>query len=98
MEPFETDFTDTQWDRLLRRLTACAAKWFLEEDCLAAESVLPATGKSAKELVFDTVTAFVKGEIQWQAKSTGSAELSLYLLLKKVMRNDFLDLVKERRA
>lgn len=95
MEPFETDFTDTQWDRLLKRLTACAAKWFLEEDCLGAESVLPATGKSAKELAFDTVAAFVKGEIKWQPKSEKS---SLYLLLKKVMRNDFLDLVKERRA
>lgn len=98
VEPFETDFSDVQWASLLKRLTTCAAKWFLEENCLEAESVLPATGQSAKDLAFDTVAAFVRGEIVWEAKSTESVELGLYLLLKKVMRNDFLDLVKERRA
>lgn len=98
VEPFEIDFSDVQWVSLLKRLTTCAAKWFLEEDCLAAESVLPATGQSAKDLASDTVAAFVRGEIQWKATSTDSAELSLYLLLRKVMRNDFLDLVKQRRA
>src|SRR5438067_6656061 len=98
MDPFETDFSNIQWDRLLKRLMACAAKWFLQEDCLGAESVLPATGKSAKDLAFDAVTAFIKGSIEWRPKSTESAELDLYHLLKKVMRNDFLDLVKERRA
>lgn len=98
MEPFETDFTNIQWDRLLKRLTACAAKWFLEEGCLGAESVLPATGKSAKELAFDTVTEFIKGKIPWKPRSTESADLDLYVLLRKVMRNDFLDLVKEGRA
>lgn len=95
METIETDFSDIQWARLLKRLTACAADWFLKENCLDAESVLPATGKSAKELAFDTVAAFIKGRIECEQNST---ELGVYRLLKKVMRNDFLDLVKERRA
>lgn len=98
MEPFETDFNSLQWDRLLKRLTGCAARWFLQEGCLGAESVLPATGKSAKELAFDTVTEFIKGRIDWKPKTDESADFELYLLLKKVMRHDFLDLVKEGRA
>jgi hypothetical protein len=98
MEPIETDFTDIQWDRLLKRLTASAAKWFLQESCSGEESVLPATGKSAKELAFDTVTEFIKGRIEFRPTSKESADLELVLLLRKVMRHDFLDLVKEGRA
>jgi hypothetical protein len=98
MEPIETDFNDIQWDRLLKRLTACAAKWFLQEGCSGKESVLPATGKSAKELAFDTVSEFIKGRIQWRPTCGESADFELFLLLRKVMRNDFLDLVKEGRA
>lgn len=82
---------------LVKRLTACAAKWFLQEGCSGEESVLPATGKSAKELAFDTVTEFIKGEVEWRPTSEESAEIELYRLLRRVMRNDFLDLVKEGR-
>jgi hypothetical protein len=82
---------------LVKRLTACAAKWFLQEGCSGEESVLPATGKSAKELAFDTVTEFIKGTVEWQPTSEESADVELYRLLRKVMRNDFLDLVKEGR-
>ena len=94
----ETEFSNIQWDRLLKRLTVCAAKWFLQEDCFGAEAVLPATGQSAKDLAFDTVTAFIRGKINWKPKSTESADHDLYVLLKEVMRNDFLDLVKEGRG
>ena len=94
----ETEFSNIQWDRLLKRLTACAAKWFLQEDCFGAEAVLPATGQSARDLAFDTVTAFIRGKINWKPKSTESADRELYVLLKEVMHNDFLDLVKEGRA
>jgi hypothetical protein len=82
---------------LVKRLTACAAKWFLQEGCSGEESVLPATGKSAKDLAFDTVTEFIKGRVKWQPTSEESADVELYRLLRKVMRNDFLDLVKEGR-
>lgn len=82
---------------LVKRLTACAAKWFLQEGCSGEESVLPATGKSAKELAFDTVTEFIEGKVEWQPTSKESADIELYRLLRKVMRNDFLDLMKEGR-
>lgn len=98
METNYADFGAIQWSRLLKRLTACAAKWFLQEGCIGEESVLPATGKSAKELAFDTVSEFINGRIEWRPKSSESADVELYLLLRKVMRHDFLDLVKSGRA
>src|SRR6266545_2333583 len=97
METNDLGFSEIQWGLLLKRLTSCAAKWFLQEGCSGDESVLPATGKSAKELAFDAVTEFIKGGITWMPKSDRNADLELYLVLRKVMRHDFLDLVKEGR-
>ncbi len=98
MELSDPRFSSINWSLLLKRLISCAAKWFLQEGCSGHEAVLPATGKSAKELAFDTVAEFIKGDIEWQPKSDASAQLELFVLLRKVMRHDFLDLVKEGRA
>lgn len=87
-----------QWDRLIKRLVASAQKWFVEEECFEQDDVLPGTGKSAKELVFDAVTGFIKKEINWYPASSESANEEVYQLLRKVIRHDFLDLVKEGRA
>jgi hypothetical protein len=97
METNDPDFPEIQWGLLLKRLTSCAAKWFLQEGCSGDESVLPATGKSAKDLAFDAVTEFIKGGIAWTPNSDRDADFDLYLVLRKVMRHDFLDLVKEGR-
>ncbi len=97
MEINNPDFSEIQWGLLLRRLTSCAAKWFLQEGCSSEESGLPATGKSAKELAFDAVTEFIRGGVAWTPKADGNADLDLYLVLRKIMRHDFLDLVKEGR-
>jgi len=86
------------WRLLLKSLTACAAKWFLQEGCSGDESILPATGKSAKELAFDAVTEFLKGDIEFHPESKETADKELYLVLRRVMRNDFLDLVRKGRA
>lgn len=86
------------WSLLLRQLTACAATWFLEEDCRNDEDILPATGKSAKDLVFDAVSEFSEGKIEWKPKSLKTAHGELYWLLRRVIRNDFLDLIKNGRA
>ena len=84
-------------NRLVKRLTACAARWFLQQGCSGTESVLPATGQSAKDLAFATLGKFIKGEINWQPRAAESVEQEVYALLKRVMRHDFLDLVKEGR-
>lgn len=86
------------WNLLLRQLTASAATWFLEEGCKNADDILPATGKSAKELVFDAVLEFSEGKVDWKPKSLETAHGELYWLLRRVIRNDFLDLVKNGRA
>src|SRR5688572_20836325 len=91
-------FANINWDSLLRRLTACAAKWFLQENCLDEEAVLPATGKSAKELAFEVLTEFIKGNIELVQQSDVMSEGELFSLLRRVMRHDFLDLVKKGRA
>ncbi len=87
-------FSRINWSRLLQRLTACAAKWFLEEDICGRDDVLPATGKSPTDLVFDTVTDFIESKIKFRAKSAETYEKDLFNLLRTVMRHDFLDLIK----
>jgi|GEM_PF-1602980 len=87
-------FSRINWSRLLQWLTSCAAKWFLEEDICGRDDVLPATGKSPTDLVFDTVTDFIEGKIKFRAKSAETYEKDLFNLLRTVMRHDFLDLIK----
>ena len=87
-------FSRINWSRLLQRLTSCAAKWFLEEGICGRDDMLPATGKSPKDLVFDTVTDFIDGKIKFRAKSAESYEKDLFHLLRTAMRHDFLDLIK----
>lgn len=97
MDPSDPLFSRVDLLLLVKRLTACAAKWFLQEGCSGEESILPATGKSAQELAFDTAMKFIKSEVELRPTSEESAEIELYRLLRRVMRNDFLDLVKEGR-
>ena len=88
-------YTEINWNRLLKRLSACAAKWFLQEECLHREDVLPATAMSAVELTNNIVSEFIKGRIKWD-QSTG--EEGLFRVIRVAMKRDFLDLVKTGRA
>lgn len=98
MDTNHTDFSLINWDSLIQQLTATAARWFAEEKCFGEEAVLPATGKSAVDLVRDAITTFIKGEIDWEPTSVETMNKELLALLRHVVRNDFLDLVKDRRA
>jgi hypothetical protein len=91
-------FSRINWDRLLKRLIACAAKWFLEEGVSGRDDMLPATGKSPKDLAFDATTKFIEGRITFRARSAETYEKDLFNLLRMVMRHDFLDLIKPNRA
>lgn len=84
-------------DLLLRRLTACAGKWFLQRGCSHPEDMLPATGKSAVDLAYETVARFIEGEIKYEQRSSKDINSEVFALLKTVMWRDFLDLVKDRR-
>src|SRR5258708_1133227 len=83
---------------VLRQLTVRAARWFLQEGCLDPEAVLPPTANSAKQLAFDVLTEFIKGNIEHDFDAASVTERSLLALLTTVMKHDFLDLVKEGRA
>lgn len=84
---------------LVKQLVACASKWFVEENCLDSDDMLPGTGKSATELAYDTVGRFIEGEVRiFDRDPAHLGHADVFRVLRRVMRNDFLDLVKPRRA
>lgn len=88
-------FAGINWERLLKRLTACAASWFLKEGCRHADDILPATGMSAEDLARSAVLEFIRGGIKWDQSTD---EEGLYRVVLTAMKRDFLDLVKKGRA
>ena len=91
-------YSNVHWPLLLKRLIISAEEWFAQEKCFGEEAVLPATGKSAKDLVYDAVEEFIDRNSDWRPNSPEKVTDELYLLLRKVIRHDFLDLVKKGRA
>lgn len=92
----QVDWHRADWPALLSRLTACALHWFKDEGCLEADSVLPGTGVSALDLVYDTVVKLIEDEgVCWRPQS---ADDDLFPFLLTVIHHDFLDLVKQGRA
>jgi hypothetical protein len=94
INPHSSQFNWDLLPKLLERLTFWAAKWFLEESLLGHDNVLPATGISPRDFAFDTVINFIEGGMTFRPKSPETYEKDLLNFLKKVMRNDFLDLIK----
>lgn len=83
---------DIDWDSLFERLTACALRWFRDEFCFDEEAVLPGTAGSAVELAYNAALEFFKGEkVKWRPKTPDEDP---FPLIVRVMRNDFLDLIK----
>lgn len=83
---------DINWDSLFERLTACALRWFRDEFCRDEEAVLPGTAGSAVELAHNAALEFFKGEkVKWRPKTPDEDP---FPLIVRVMRNDFLDLIK----
>lgn len=85
-------------DLLVERLTACAGLWFLQRGCAHPDDILPATGKSAIELTYDTVAQLIEGTIPFEPRSADNINGEVFALLRKTMWRDFLDLVKKGRA
>lgn len=85
-------------DLLVERLTACAALWFMQRGCTHPDDILPATGKSAIEMAYDTVAQLIEGTIPFEPRSTDNINGEVFALLKTAMKRDFFDLVKKGRA
>lgn len=91
-------FSNVNWNPLLEDLVDYAKGLFRQEKCDGEESILPGTGKSAKELVFDAATAFIAKQTEWHPSSPENASKELFYWLRTVVKHDFLDLVREGRA
>jgi hypothetical protein len=80
----------------MKRLVAQALRWFAQEGLNSQDDILSATGKSPTDLAYDAVLEVLRDEkVQWRPQKPDEDP---YPLLVKVMRNDFLDLVKPGRA
>jgi len=98
MDDAEFSLAGIDFDLLLRQLTATASTWFAQQRCFNSGDMLSATGQSAIDLTYDAVAKFLGGGIAFHPKSIETTQKELFLLLRRVMRNDFLDLVKDGRA
>lgn len=91
-------FSNIDWGPLLQRLVAFARNLFEKEGCHDATAVLPATGQSAEDLVYDAVLDFIVRHPTWQPSDPSQAPKELYLRIRMAAKNDFLDLVRDGRA
>ena len=82
------------WESLLKRLTAVAFGWFYDRRCSDDESVLPGTGVSARDLVYNAYLELLKNEGEYKPKSDEDSFRVIYT----VMRRDFIDLVRKGRS
>jgi len=80
----------------MKRLVAQALRWFAQEGLNSQDDILSSTGKSPTDLAYDAVLEVLRDEkVQWHPQKPDEDP---YPLLVKVMRNDFLDLVRPGRA
>lgn len=90
---------DSRWRSLMRRLTAHALVWFRAEGCPDEEAILLNTGTSAVDLAFNSLTKFCEDAASGKLKSAlVEPDGRTFLYIKKMMRRDFLDLVRADRA
>lgn len=89
-----TNNRDAVFD-LLKPLTAVAAKLFAQRRILDPDDMLPATGKSARDLAFDVCGKFYETGMGFRPKSPETYQRDLFSFLKTALRNDFFDLVKK---
>ena len=80
------------WTSLLKKLTAVAAGWFVNEKCYGADSMLKGIGSSPVDLAHNAAMEFFRKLDKYNPQS----EEECFRLSLRIMRNDFLDLIKKR--
>lgn len=92
----DSRFVNVDFDSLLSRLLTAAEGLFARQGLKGDASILPGTGKSAEDLVLDTVQEFIRGQnVEWRPKTPDEDP---YPLLLTALWHDFLDLVKKGRS
>jgi DNA-directed RNA polymerase specialized sigma24 family protein len=83
-------FGGVVWEEVIDRLMAEAIRLFASACLVGADRVLSGLGVSPEDLVYQTITALLEDKTVRYRKNDGE----LLPFLKRVMRNDFLDMVR----
>lgn len=87
----QSDPYPIDWLYLYDRLLICASRLFKDKGCTNVDSMLPGTGMSARDLAASTIANLITSG-RWRQVSPGG---DLFPLAFRMMRNDFLDLIKK---
>jgi hypothetical protein len=98
MDENDQRFSNVDLGSLLEDLFGYAKWLFGQKKCGGDDPVLPGTGKSSKDLVKDALTEFILKRPDWHPSSPETAQAELFFLVRKMVKNDFLDLIKDGRA
>lgn len=93
-QPSPVDWKSLDWQKLVDRLTAFSRHLFKSEGCLEPDSVLPGTGMSAVDLVYDVVLEVFKKRDHLLIDAPDGDPFSY---LATILRCDFIDLVRAGR-
>ena len=83
-------FGGVVWEEVIDRLMVEAVRLFASARLVGADRVLSGLGVSPEDLVFQTINALLEDKTVRYRKDDGK----LLPFLKRVMRNDFLDMVR----
>jgi hypothetical protein len=98
MDEGDPRFANVDLGSLLEDLWHYARGLFKQEKCAAESSVLPGTGTSPEDLVYGALTEFIAKQPNWRPTTPENAYTHLYFFVRKMIRRDFLDLIKDGRA
>lgn len=83
-------FGGVVWEEVIDRLMAEAVRLFASARLVGADRVMSGLGVSPEDLVYQTINALLEDKTVRYRKEDGE----LLPFLKRVMRNDFLDMVR----
>lgn len=83
-------FGGVVWDEVVDRLMAEAVRLFASARLVGADRVMSGLGVSPEDLAYQTITALLEDKTVRYRKDDGE----LLPFLKRVMRNDFIDMVR----
>jgi hypothetical protein len=96
MEEDDPRFSHVNLGSLLEDLSNYARGLFGQRKCFGDEVMLPGTGKSPEDLAYSALTEFIVKKRDWHPSSPDTAQTEVYFFVRKILKNDFIDLVRGR--
>jgi hypothetical protein len=97
MDEHDPRFTHVDLSSLLEDLFAYAKSLFDPSKFGGDDPILTGAGKSPKDLVHEALTEFIIKKTEW-CPPAESAQAQLFYYVRRMIKNDFLDLVRDGRA